>query len=537
MKTIKSKITNVTVFKDRAQVYRIGTANIEIGEQSLRFENLPAAVEPKSIQVNGKGKALLKNIKFKEVYHEEITDERRKDLQDKLEAIELQVIMLKSQIQNAEKEKAFAEKMAEALTQTEGKKQPEMDPDQWMKMIEFYRGKLDSTDKELLETSMLLAKEQKKIKKLKAELQQAGHTGRRMTRVVDVTLFAEAACEVKLYLSYIVYGASWQPAYSARTDTESKSLLLEYNAEIKQNTGEDWTDIGLKLSTAQVEAGGKLPELSAWYVNFQKPVLRSPAIPPMAERSRKVSLKKKSAKNDTFAAFDEVEESGIGDIAEAPMPKPEVKVEAGATSSVFVPKGKYTVLSDNLPYSAAIAQEEIQAEFEYNSVPKLSPFAFLTAKLKNTTELPFLPGNANVFLNNNFVAESPMKLVLINEKFEFSLGPDEGIKIDYKFINKYNKNEGLFNKKNVLVYEYETKVHNTKSTEEVLRMKDHIPVSQDEKIKVSLLEPKFKENTDELKLSDTGMLTRMFTLRPESEITVILKFEVEYPQGENVTGL
>ena len=49
MKTILSKISNVTVFKDRAQVFRIGKANIIKGEQIIRFENLPASIDKISI--------------------------------------------------------------------------------------------------------------------------------------------------------------------------------------------------------------------------------------------------------------------------------------------------------------------------------------------------------------------------------------------------------------------------------------------------------------------------------------------------------
>jgi len=89
----------------------------------------------------------------------------------------------------------------------------------------------------------------------------------------------------------------------------------------------------------------------------------------------------------------------------------------------------------------------------YTIVPKLSQYAFLTAKIKNTSEYPFLPGETNIFLDGSFVATSNLKLVVPSEEFETSLGIDEGIKVDYKLIKKYEKNKGLISKKNNIVFE------------------------------------------------------------------------------------
>ena len=64
MNILESKITKVTVFNDRAQVTRVAQTDTTKGEHIFRFENLPESIEEKSIQVNGLGKVLLKEIKL-----------------------------------------------------------------------------------------------------------------------------------------------------------------------------------------------------------------------------------------------------------------------------------------------------------------------------------------------------------------------------------------------------------------------------------------------------------------------------------------
>ena len=61
----KSKITQVTVFTDRAQIQRSAKEKLTKGEHLLLFDDLPQDIEQNSIQVNGEGKALIKDVKFK----------------------------------------------------------------------------------------------------------------------------------------------------------------------------------------------------------------------------------------------------------------------------------------------------------------------------------------------------------------------------------------------------------------------------------------------------------------------------------------
>ncbi len=68
MKILESKITAVTVFTDRAQITRVAKIELSKGENKVAFDKLPVSIEEKSVQVTGRGNAILNDITFKKVF-------------------------------------------------------------------------------------------------------------------------------------------------------------------------------------------------------------------------------------------------------------------------------------------------------------------------------------------------------------------------------------------------------------------------------------------------------------------------------------
>jgi len=536
MKTLDSKIVNVTVFTDRAQIFRTSEVELIDGEQTLRFDNLPERIEPKSIQVNGRGPVILKNIKFKEVYYEEETNLDKKQLKVEIKSIENKLEEILDTIENVKKEKQFIENIAKKAVHTNENSQNELNPENWIKMAEFYRTKLSELGNEIREQKSLLENQKAKQKKLKRELSQLGSLEGKSKNVVDVVVSVTGDSSVEFSLSYIVYGVSWNPIYNMRVSSENKKMLLEYNANITQNTGESWENIFVKLSTAQVQIAGTLPEISPWLVDIYTPPVIRPASPKKYKKER--TLAKSMVKDDNFGAMDE----GIFDEEEAKFVpttkvKPGAKLEQKETSTVFTANGKYTILSDNLDYTVTLLLEEFDTDFLHFSAPKLSPVVYLTAMIENTSAFPLLSGYMNIFFDSSFVAESFLKTVMPNDKFELSLGADEGVKATHKLVSKYNKHEGIFTKKNIVIFEYQTVIKNTKQTEILLTLKENMPVSRTDKISVELILPKYKEDSEELSIDKQGVITQKIQIAPAEEKTLYLKFEVEYQKDIIVTGL
>ncbi|MYS06077.1 DUF4139 domain-containing protein, partial [Streptomyces sp. SID6041] len=73
------------------------------------------------------------------------------------------------------------------------------------------------------------------------------------------TVEAAAAGPVGLVLSHLVPCALWRPAYRAVLD--GPDVTLETDAMVWQRTGEDWSGVGLTLSTARSSTATEPPSL------------------------------------------------------------------------------------------------------------------------------------------------------------------------------------------------------------------------------------------------------------------------------------
>ena len=89
---------------------------------------------------------------------------------------------------------------------------------------------------------------------------------------VRIDLAANAASRATFRVSYTVRGARWAPLYDARLDSGTRerkpALELVRRAEIVQQTGEDWTDVALSVSTVRTAKGGSGPELRPLIVRY-----------------------------------------------------------------------------------------------------------------------------------------------------------------------------------------------------------------------------------------------------------------------------
>jgi len=529
---IKSQITAVTVFNDRAEITRTAVEKLDKGEHIIIFDMLPDSIEQNSIQAKGRGNAVLKDVKYKTVYYEELPDAGIKTLYDEKQKLDETLIELNDRIKHAEKEKGFIEDIAKRLTISTSKSDSfEFNPEKWIKMVEFYRSKNDELDKEIRDVNKDKNNIQKKLEKILNDINAIGSGKEKSKHQVEVSISVNESGEVKLDLIYIVYGPSWIPVYDLRVSTDDNSMNISYHALIQQYTNEDWTNVDLKLSTARPNISGQQPELSPWHINIYRPqVSRSaPAASMASKKSDAAGQLFDSERNmqDVQASFNDMPSM-------APM---EATVETGATSVLFVVSGKNTIGSGSDQHKVTIFIKDLPAYFRYSSVPKLAQYSYLKAKVKNETEYPFLAGESNVFMDNNFVATAYMELAAPGEEFWTFLGVDEGMKIEYKFLNRYEVTEGVFSKTTKLMYEYLITIKNNKKSEADIVVWDQIPISGNEEIKVVLIEPDYKKDSDSLKMSENKYIEWLFKPKPGKEIKIPFKFSVEFPKNINVAGL
>jgi uncharacterized protein (TIGR02231 family) len=534
-RNVESHISAVTVYQDRAVVTRTATVDLATGTAELVFANLPQTLNEQSLQVSGKGTAAatILDVSAKQTFVDFTPNLRVKELEDQLKALGKQVRGLDDQQNLLNGQSAMLDRMETALFAPPAKDVPRPDLNQFTASLNYLsdqKGKITSARATLDEQREDV---QNKITTAQNQLNELRGAGGRAFKTVTVRVAAAQAGSLDVALSYAVPGASWLPSYDARVATTDRAVQLDYFGIVRQNTGEDWKDVALTLSTARPSLGGAAPVLNVWNLDIFNPYR-------LREEDERRDAYKKEERAKAMAAPATVnmqtlttnapgEAGGILKDAEFAG----AALESAATSASFKIGVTSSVPSDNSPQKAPITSVRLAVDPEYLTAPKRQAAAFLTAKVVNSSDFPLLAGAMNVFLDGTFVATSGVRTVMSGEKFDLALGVDEGIAIKYKRVNKFTEDTGLTNSGKRITYEYLITVQNNKKTAERVIVADQIPLSRNEKIVVKQLSPDAKD----VKPTDEGTLKWTLNLKPGEKRELTVKFAVEFDNGVNVAGL
>eukprot|EP00842_Homolaphlyctis_polyrhiza_P001913 jgi/Hompol1/2722/HPOL_006147-RA len=165
----------------------------------------------------------------------------------------------------------------------------------------------------------------------------------------------------------------------------------------------------------------------------------------------------------------------------------------GATSATFEIQSRNTIPSDGIGHKVTVGVINLKPKFEFAAVPKIVNRAYLQAKVVNESDYSLIQGPCAVFLDGGFVAKSSLaKSVSPYESFEMSLGVDPSISIVYSPLKKQTTETGaalLANRSVVQKFTQLISIKNTKQIPITIVVTEQTPMSQDERIKVTLVEP------------------------------------------------
>ena len=534
--TTAAKVHTVTVYGDRAEVVRHLTATIEAGDHTLTFENLPGATDLSSVRVDGKGAFTLIDIRGERIQTKEVADERVLKLTKELEALRAQLNDLTLADNRITQRKSALEKVLGRLTSV-GKESAnaEMDPSKWAAYLQYHVDTLAKLDQEILANGVSRNSLTLDVDRVQRELNELNAQRFKFRNVARVRIEAKQAGPIELDLAYVVRGPSWNPLYDIRADTKAKTVQVNYHAEVRQSTGEDWKGVALKLSTAQPNLGGREPQMSPWFIQrfIPQPVVVTGGVvlesAPKAERADRGSANRDTV--STLAA------SAPAALTAVSMDFSYARVNTGGTAATFAIPRAYDVPSDNKPAKVAIASESFPSEFRHTCVPKLSPHVYLKTKAINKSDFPFIAGPTAVFLDGAFVANASLDLVAPGQEFWTYLGADQSVKVDLKDLGKVEELSGIFGKKTArTVVSKVFKVTNGKATDVKLSIRDQVPSSNHEEIKVVYEEPKYEKDTDGFKVDQSKFVEWNLELKAGAKQDVPFRFAIERPDGFPMIG-
>jgi uncharacterized protein (TIGR02231 family) len=543
--TIETPVNMVTVYARHALVKRTAELTLPAGEHHLVLGLLPANVRRETIQAGGRGAFSLRDINVVDVLREKSGTERGQALIDALEQMGASLQDLQDQLERLEQEKEYLEKAAEKFLEKreKGGEAVELGPENWLKITRELRQKRAEMDRERRDTER--RKTKLEMEKAKTEQELSDLQGKQQEKFprLELTIDVKAAGRIELELTYLVEGAGWGPQYELQVAGKERTMTVIYQAQVWQNTGEDWRSVRLSLSTANPDLTSKHPDLRPWPVNILPPPPPAPTVMAEANQPGAEGMQQNYQEivvRANMANTYQVDGSSMADRRSQPPPLPEMEltqadVSSGTTAELYEIDGRSTIVSDNQVHKVGIMTRSLALHFRYSTVPKLSAKAYLKAKAVNTTPYTLLPGQASVFLDQSFVTTTALGRIARDESFWTFLGADDDIQVEYKLLNKTVGDKGFLSKKNTLTFESLITITNRKQTAEEIVVWDQIPLSGDDDVKVTLQKPKYKEDSDQLKMTKANYLEWLYQLQPNEKTEIPLSFTIEYPLGKEIT--
>ena len=537
MTELKTTISAVAVYPDRARVVREGRVTLEPGSHRLEVKGLPLGLDPASVRAAARStaRARLLGVDVRRDFYVETPAERVRELEGQVEALEDEMRGLDAQ---AELSKREQEVVGELAGQTEvyarGLAFGKTSVEEQMALLDGLRSRAEGLNATLLDLAARRRGLDRRLQKLQAELDQLrGAKGReRYTAVVEVEVIQAGdrstglAQALEVELTYVVSGAGWRPIYDVRLIQPDDTLEIAYMAQITQRTGEDWADVALTLSTARPALAGTLPELDPWYIG--PVVARKRQAVPRVRTMAAVAAPPQMEATLAFAAPEAgaaEEETFEADVVTA-------KVETSGAAVTYQVPGTVTVPADGAPHKVAVARFGLVPELNYVATPKLVEVAYRRAEMSNDSPYTLLPGAANLFAGDEFIGTTTLELVAPQGEIELYLGVDDRVSVKRE-MKRREVDKRLIGDRRRLRYGYEITLENLLPTEARVALHDQIPVPRHEDIKVKLesAEPAATQQT-ELNLLDWEL-----TLDAGEKTVVRFGFSIEYPKGMSLLGL
>ncbi|MBM3253537.1 MAG: mucoidy inhibitor MuiA family protein [Candidatus Omnitrophica bacterium] len=527
---VDSKAVRVTIYSDSALITREASVSLKEGIQDVVFSKIPEGIDEGTLSVSAEGtaKAKLLGAKVKRVFLEKVPSEEISKLKDEIQKLE-------DTTRSLNNEKSVIYQAREFLKSINNFSSAQIPKELATKMPKaeelggiyaFLSMKWQETFKSEEAIDVQIRDLNVKLDKLRRELAQLGEGAGKSQLVIITRVDVEKTGSLKINTDYLVRQATWMPEYDARVNYEKERVELVCFGIIRQNTGEEWKDIRLFLSTGKPTVSGKMPELESWFLKpYEPPILYE-------KRAMRQDRYFEAEKNVVGAALPmaPAEEAKVADLQYAQM-------ESKITSVSYEVMNTVTLKPDGSEERVPIFSVILPAKFEYSSTPKLSPYAYLNSKVKNEME-QLLAGQVRVFLENVYIGTSSVGAIGKDEEFYLYLGIDEGVKVKREKLEEKRDEMVLGMKKNTItvIYKYKLSVENYKNKNIKFNLFDNIPISQNDQIKVKVLEISEKPKEENYK-DKTGVMRWEFDLAPKEKKEIILRFQVEYPRDIGYIGL
>lgn len=486
------KIQGITVFRNLAEIKSTVNLNLNTGLNTVIIDNLPKSILKNSIQVSA-------DAGIRIVQLTPITDYKRAALQTQAGLkITDSITNYQDQLSSLNIKKYALEQELEILLANKNLSNKTDLAGEIEDLTAIYKSRIPVIKEEIYRID-------KKIKSILNTINQLEKTLANMSNTNDycslkISLMANENASKNLRLNYLVNDAGWNPIYDLRVANITAPIFIQQKAIVFQNTGIDWEQVKITLSTGNPIDNGILPNLNPLYSDIYS-----------YQRTK---------------SLDMIEKRGVTQMAMAPSV---IETENQLANSYEI-TALTSIASSQENKIIEIKSDTLAALYQYMAVPKLDPHAYLISRIPNWNNLNLLDGNASVYFEDAYVGETFLNTMQFNDTLQVSLGKDPNILVERIKVKEFSSHK-LLSGYQTASLNFNIKVLNNKKTAINLTIEDQAPISKNKSIEVKLnsLDGKYD--------IETGKLTWKLNLNPSEQKVWSFGYELKYPKNKMISGL
>ncbi|MBM3453302.1 MAG: DUF4139 domain-containing protein [Bacteroidetes bacterium] len=534
---VKSTVSDVTVFAQGAQLYHKANYTISPGNTEVIIEGISPYIDAKSIQVKATGNVIILDSKHTIFYPQPenvLPDAMTAKTKKEILALEDSLRLMGYDIQELQDEIAVLNATKNIITingAVRGQGKVNDSINLLKQTVDFYSLKMNEINKKLLALNKKLFEKQTRKSQMDERLlkfrnfdKNNGEDPNKYAPIhrIIVTLTTKENVTGKINLSYLVSNAGWVPLYDLRTDIGTNKMNLNYKAQVYQNTGLEWKDVKLTISTNNPYQNKTKPTLHPWYIDYY--AYRNQNVYINAEPSL---MKKELTETMVYSNSISSRNEDLLD-KDAYTSADFTTVVRNLTSAEFKIDLPYTIPSNNEQHMVLIKNTDLDVKFKYFTVPKLDQSVYLVAELSKLDELGLVPAKANIFTDGSYVGETYIDPTTIEDTLSLSLGKDPNIVTKRTLLKKDSKDK-ILNDKIEKTMKYTIEVKNLKATPIEIVVLDQIPITQNGEITIEAL------NLSGGKLEErTGIVEWRFDLKTKDSKVMDFGYKVKHPKDKQV---
>ncbi len=268
----KSVIKEVTVFLQGAQITSEVKVNLPAGSTKVLIKDLSPNIDPNSIQVNGLQNVSIAAINFNTNFIEKKTEsEKIITLQNELEKLNRQIAVLRNKVKGLENEESLLTTNKKLNTE-----QQSVTVERLSSYSKYYRDRIPELRTEVYDLDIKIEKLSRSIDKIRQELNKLRSNNTEPRGEILLNLEAPYSTSLTLVLTYNVSKAGWFPIYDIKAKNTESPVAIHYKANVFQDTGENWDNVSITLSTGNPTLNTEKPQVNPYYLNFVNPQVYRP---------------------------------------------------------------------------------------------------------------------------------------------------------------------------------------------------------------------------------------------------------------------